>query len=195
MKVCPTAIDIRNGTQLECVNCTACIDACDEVMEKIERPKKLIKFSSENAILKGHSKIFTTRAYAYAGVLLLLLLVLVSLIASRNNVDTTILRAPGILFQKVDSTHYSNLYMIKSINKTYKEAKIDIVVTEPANAVIKQVGKDISIKAESKYDGQFFLTLESASMTGHKTKVVFDVFKDGEKIETIKTNFLGPIYK
>lgn len=44
VKVCPTAIDIRNGTQMECVNCTACIDACDEVMEKIDRPKRLIKF-------------------------------------------------------------------------------------------------------------------------------------------------------
>lgn len=195
VKVCPTAIDIRNGTQLECVNCTACIDACDEVMEKIHKPKSLIKFSSETAIREGHGKVFTTRAYAYAGVLMLLLLVLTSLIASRQNVDTTILRAPGILFQKVDSTHYSNLYMIKSINKTYRDARLEVRIKSPAGAVIRQVGKAIRIKPESKYDGQFFLTLDASVMTGHKTKVEFEVYQDGEKLETIKTNFLGPIYQ
>lgn len=50
--VCPTGIDIRNGTQLECVNCTACMDACDEVMEKVERPKGLIRLDSIEGIEK-----------------------------------------------------------------------------------------------------------------------------------------------
>ena len=50
--VCPTGIDIRNGTQLECINCTACIDACDFVMDKIEKPRGLIKYASENTIEK-----------------------------------------------------------------------------------------------------------------------------------------------
>ena len=50
--VCPTGIDIRNGTQLECVNCTACIDECDDIMEKIDRPKGLIRYASEDNINK-----------------------------------------------------------------------------------------------------------------------------------------------
>jgi cytochrome c oxidase accessory protein FixG len=48
--VCPTGIDIRNGTQLECINCTACIDACDMVMDKIEKPRGLIRYASEDQI-------------------------------------------------------------------------------------------------------------------------------------------------
>ncbi|WOC52371.1 cytochrome c oxidase accessory protein [Bergeyella porcorum] len=48
--VCPTGIDIRNGQQLECVNCTACIDACDEVMEKVGLPKGLIRYATEDEI-------------------------------------------------------------------------------------------------------------------------------------------------
>lgn len=52
--VCPTGIDIRNGTQLECVNCTACMDACDEVMVKVDRPKGLIRLDSIEGIEKGN---------------------------------------------------------------------------------------------------------------------------------------------
>jgi len=195
VKVCPTAIDIRNGTQMECVNCTACIDACDEVMEKVERPKGLIRFSSESAISTGHGKLINWRTIAYSVVLLLLLTVLTFLIASRKNIDTTILRAPGMLYQKADSLHYSNLYQIKTINKTYKDVEIELVVVDPPGAVIRKVGKDIVVKAESKYDGQFFLILPSELMTGNKTKILLDVYKNGEKIERVKTNFLGPIYQ
>ena len=57
VKVCPTGIDIRNGTQLECVNCTACIDACDEIMEKVDRPLGLIRYDSEKGIKEGVKKI------------------------------------------------------------------------------------------------------------------------------------------
>lgn len=56
--VCPTGIDIRNGTQLECVNCTACMDACDEVMTKVNRPKGLIRIASYNGIVEGTKNIY-----------------------------------------------------------------------------------------------------------------------------------------
>jgi cytochrome c oxidase accessory protein FixG len=67
--VCPTGIDIRNGTQLECVNCTACIDACDDVMLKIGKPKGLIRFASVNAIQNRITKLFTSRVWGYTAVL------------------------------------------------------------------------------------------------------------------------------
>jgi hypothetical protein len=60
--------------------------------------------------------------------------------------------------------------------------------------VVKSIGRDIKIKAESKYDGQFFLVIPNSQMTGHQTKVVLDLYSDGEKIERVTTNFLGPIY-
>src|SRR5690606_4460251 len=53
VNVCPTGIDIRNGTQLECTNCTACIDACNFMMEKVGRPKNLIRYDSENNVALG----------------------------------------------------------------------------------------------------------------------------------------------
>ena len=71
--VCPTGIDIRNGIQLECVNCTACIDACDEVMEKINRPKKLIKYASLNGIENKTKFKITPRMMLYSVILVVLL--------------------------------------------------------------------------------------------------------------------------
>ena len=72
VKVCPTGIDIRHGTQLECVNCTACMDACDEVMLKVGRDPGLIRYDSLTGIEKGERKIFTPRVWAYSAVLLIL---------------------------------------------------------------------------------------------------------------------------
>ena len=69
VRVCPTGIDIRNGTQLECVNCTACIDACDAIMTSVKKPVGLIRYASENSIVKGVRLKFTTRIKAYTSVL------------------------------------------------------------------------------------------------------------------------------
>lgn len=195
VRVCPTAIDIRNGTQLECVNCTACIDACDDVMTKVNKPKGLIRYASENSISKGIQKIFTWRTRAYSIVLSILLLVLVLLITTRSNIETTVLRTPGLLFQQVDSTHYSNLYMLKTINKTYEPVTLRLVVVEPQGAQVKVIGDSIRVKPESKLDGQFFLTLPASSMKGQKTKIVIDVYQGDQKLERVKTSFLGPIYQ
>lgn len=195
VKVCPTAIDIRNGTQLECVNCTACMDACDEVMLKINKPTKLIKYASENALSKAQHKIWNWRTKAYVSVLSILLIALVFLITSRENIETTILRTPGTLYQQIDSIYYSNLFVIKTINKTYHDEKLSIRVIEPKGAIIKMVGNDILVKAESKYDGQFFMEVPSDQIMGQKTKVVIEVLKEGKVIQKVKTGFLGPIYR
>ena len=99
---CPTGIDIRNGTQLECVNCTACMDACDEVMLKIDKPDGLIRISSYNSIVEGNKSIFTTRVLAYIIVLLALMATVTTLMLRRSDIDATVLRVPGQLYQKSD---------------------------------------------------------------------------------------------
>ncbi|MGJ8654942.1 MAG: cytochrome c oxidase accessory protein CcoG [Akkermansiaceae bacterium] len=71
ISVCPTGIDIRNGIQLECVACSACIDACNDIMVKLDRPKGLIRYDSRNGVDTGKRKIFRARTYLY-GVFVLL---------------------------------------------------------------------------------------------------------------------------
>ena len=83
--VCPTGIDIRDGIQLECVNCTACIDACDEVMDKVNRPRKLIKYASINSIERKTMFRFTPRAIVYSVLLFILTGILSYLLVTRTD--------------------------------------------------------------------------------------------------------------
>ena len=104
--VCPTGIDIRNGTQLECVNCTACIDECDDMMEAVGLPKGLIRYASEDNIEKKSPFKFTARMKGYSAVLFILVGILIGMLFLRNDVEATILRLPGQLYQHKEGGHY-----------------------------------------------------------------------------------------
>ncbi len=190
--VCPTGIDIRNGTQLECVNCTACMDACDAVMQKVDRPLGLIRYDSMTGIESGRRKIFTTRVYAYAGVLLALLVLDVFLIARRGIIETIILRSPGQLYQQKDDTHVTNLYTYVLINKTAKDLSAQIHLLTPG-AVLQIIGKEAgSIPKGAKSEGAFFVEMPVDKLTGRKTLINIEILSNGKKIDAIETNFMGP---
>jgi cytochrome c oxidase accessory protein FixG len=120
VKVCPTGIDIRNGTQLECVNCTACIDACDHIMDSVGLKRGLIRYASEDNIAKKQKPRFTTSIALYSLLLLGLLTGLGFGLATRSDTETTILRTPGMLFQKQPDGRLSNLYNFKIVIKPRK---------------------------------------------------------------------------
>lgn len=190
--VCPTAIDIRNGTQLECINCTACIDACNAIMDKINKPRGLIRYTSENAIKKGIKFQVTTRIIGYSVVLFILFGSLITLLAMREDVETTILRTPGLLYQKPDALHISNLFSIEMVNKTFADIPIELKVTEPVGE-IKWVGNGIQhIKGESVSQSVFFLIIPKSEIKKTKTKIKFEVYSKGKKVAKAETNFLGP---
>ncbi len=194
VKVCPTGIDIRNGTQLECVNCTACMDACDEVMEKVERPKGLIRYASYNGILNSVPFKFTTKLKAYAAILVGLLLFLGFSLGSRADVETTILRTPGTLYQTLENGNYTNLYSVQFVNKTANEMPVRIVVTEPAGAVLKMVGDgDLVANGQEMANGAFFIELKPSEVKGYKTDVKIEIYSGDELVDEVKTSFLGPI--
>jgi len=114
--VCPTGIDIRNGTQLECVNCTACIDECDTIMEKIAKPKGLIRYASEEHI-NTHSKFkFTARMKGYSAVLFILTGIFIGMLFLRNDLEANILRLPGQLYERKAENIISNVYTFKLVN-------------------------------------------------------------------------------
>lgn len=192
VKVCPTGIDIRNGTQLECVNCTACIDACDEVMEKVGLPTGLIRYDSESGIEKGERKIFTTRVSAYTGVLAALLLFQGFLFLNRSDVETIILRTPGMLYQTTDDGRISNLYNYQLINKTNEEIQNVKFELKPDNGVIEIIGSLQTVPAQEVGEGAFFIKVEPEELSGRKNEYIIEVYSNGELIDEAKTNFLGP---
>ena len=194
--VCPTGIDIRNGTQLECVNCTACIDVCDDVMEKIGKPKGLIRFSSYTAIKEGVAKIINARVIGYSVVLVALVTLLSFLIATRTDIQVTVLKVPGQLYQQTEEGKISNLYNIEFVNKTFDEKTISIKVnSEGYRAQIMQVGaQDIVIPPSELYKGVFFITIPKEDIKKSKNVLSIEVYdSDGVIIDVVKTKFLGPV--
>lgn len=190
--VCPTGIDIRNGTQLECVNCTACIDECDTIMEKVGLPKGLIRYASEDEIVNKEKFKLTTRMKGYIGVLTLLTGVLIGLLFMRNDVEATVLRLPGQLFEH-KGDNISNIFTYKIVNKTVRD--FDSVHFKLANpkGIIKVVGNSyVKVKKEGLTQGTLFIEINPAFLKGDKTKVKIEIYNKNELIETTRTNFLGP---
>lgn len=192
VNVCPMGIDIRNGTQLECTNCTACIDECNTIMESVNLPKGLIRYASEDEIAKKAKFKFTTRMKGYTAVLFILLSVFVGMLFLRNDVQATVLRIPGQLYEH-KGDKISNVYTYKLINKTIKDFdNVKFEILEP-KGIIKNVGKaELHLKREDISQGTFFIEIDQALLEGDKTKVKIGVYSDGKLLETTTTNFLGP---
>lgn len=189
--VCPTGIDIRNGTQLECVNCTACIDACDNIMDKISKPKGLIRFASENNIRNKTKFRLTAREIAYALVLFILLSVLTYLISTRKPIDVTILRAPGMIFQEQPDNKISNLYTMKLTNKTFDDVPVTLKL-ENLNGELKVIGNEIKVGSNDVSETKFLVLLNKDELKTMNVPLVIGLYRNGEKFETKKINFLGP---
>ncbi|POY37513.1 cytochrome c oxidase accessory protein CcoG [Solitalea longa] len=192
VKVCPTGIDIRNGTQLECVNCTACIDACDHMMDRVGLSRGLIRFASENNIIRKEKFKFTSRIKGYSAVLFVLIGVMVFLLASRKDLDTTVTRVGGMLYQKQGNDSISNLYNIKILNKSQEKIPITIKV-ENAIADVKIIGKNIIVNGEESANGTFFIILPKKEINSRKTNLKIGVYNGNIKMQTIKTSFMGPV--
>ena len=191
VKVCPMGIDIRNGTQLECVHCTACIDACDSVMEKIDKPLGLIRYSSENAIREEKQKVLTPRVAGYSGILLILLTAFITMLTLRPDIETSILREPGTLYQELSNDRYSNIYNVKILNKTFKEMPVEIRLESPEGEIVS-LGTVDSIQPQNSAQGRFMVQLPRGSLSGSQTEITFGIYSGDEKIETVTSGFLGP---
>ncbi len=192
--VCPTGIDIRNGTQLECVNCTACIDACDHMMTGVGLPTGLIRYASEAEIADKQSFRFNLRMKAYSGVLTAIVGVLVVLIALRSDTDSTLLRTPGMLFQERPDGRISNLYAIKTVNKTQNDLPLRVELLEKTGE-IQLVGKELHAKAGELAQGELFIILPKEELDGMKTRVEVGIYSGDRLLEKVKTSFVGPINK
>ncbi len=192
--VCPTGIDIRNGLQMECVNCTACIDACDAIMDKIKRPRGLIRFASHDNIEKGERQRFTPRMIAYSVVLTALVSLFLVLVYTRSDVETAFLRAPGTLYQQAADGRISNLYTLKIVNKTLKDIPIELRLMN-SRASLKVMGfGDLVVPAAKVAQTSVLIEIERDSLNGLGTKLQVGLYHKttGRLLERMNTVFAGP---
>ena len=192
VQVCPTGIDIRNGTQLECISCTACIDVCDSVMEQTGQEPGLIRYASENEVASREPWKITPRMKAYGVIVGAVTLLWFTLLLFRSPVEATILRAPGILFQD-RGTELSNVYTFKVINKTPDAAELELRLSAPAEGRLETVGAHtFKMDTRGLAKGSLFVYLPKTTVKGSKTPVEIEVWVNGAMVDVVETQFYGP---
>ncbi|MFA7273766.1 MAG: cytochrome c oxidase accessory protein CcoG [Crocinitomicaceae bacterium] len=190
--VCPTGIDVRNGTQLECVNCTACIDACDHIMDSVGKDRGLIRIESENGIKNGTGFQWTRRVISYTILQVILVIAFIALLITRKDFETNINRQRGTTYQSNQHGMLSNIFEINLTNKTQKNYKITLEVDNP-QAQIEMVVKDLTLKKESLLKERFIVKLPYSAVENGMTKINIRVMGNGELIEEVQTKFIGPM--
>jgi cytochrome c oxidase accessory protein FixG len=195
VQVCPVGIDIRDGLQYQCIGCALCIDACDSIMEKLDKPKGLIRYTTENNLEGKKTHIMRPRLFGYAAVLLTMMGALTYNIATRTPFQLDIERDRGQLYQLTANDTVRNSYTLKMIN----------MAQAPHTYVLKMEGLE-----HYKMDGLTEYTLrvnelkeviidleidpEKAKLPSSKTDIEFVVYdKDtGEEIAREESRFIAP---
>jgi cytochrome c oxidase accessory protein FixG len=191
--VCPTGIDIRNGQQLECVNCTACIDACDEVMDKVGLPKGLIRYATEAEIENRETFRFTSRMKATTIFLALLIGFLGFLMYDRGSMEAKFIKPAGSTFFIKDGK-ITNTFIYTLLNKSNEKKTLTIKVMTPAHAEITYFGSEkIILKGDEILKGNINITFPEEDIKFSKQNMVIGVFDEkGEMLDSFETTFEGP---
>jgi cytochrome c oxidase accessory protein FixG len=116
VQVCPTGIDIRDGLQYECIGCSLCVDACNSVMDKMNYPRGLIRYTSERELLGGTTQWLRPRIIGYASVLLIMVGVFSFSMLNRVPLELTAIRDRNQLFVTTDTGAIDNIYTLQLVN-------------------------------------------------------------------------------
>ncbi len=166
VQVCPTGIDIRHGLQLECIGCAACIDACDEVMTKIERPKGLIRYDSLVNFAGYRTRWVRPRTVVYSILLLVGATVAAFAFSSIKPTSFLVYRMTGAAYF-VGRDDVRNQFMVRLVNKLSTPATLTIT-TEGVPATVQQTGfaTSVTIPALDEQVSPLVLTIERKNYTG-----------------------------
>ena len=179
VQVCPTGIDIRQGLQIECIACAACIDACDEVMDKVKRPRGLIRYDSTTGFLGGRTRWLRPRTLFYAVMLALGASAATWALSTVRPANLAITRFTGAPYFVTDDA-VRNQFLVRIVNK--RDVPARFVITLPdAPAGLVRTGLDNGVElpplAEEVrslilqiprhvYQGEFTLTVRLADEAG-----------------------------
>ncbi len=128
VQVCPTGIDIRKGLQYECIACAACIDACDGVMDKMNYPRGLIRYSTQHAMEGAATRVLRPRVLVYGTVLTALCVAFVFALFTRVPLELDIIRDRNALYRDSRPGYIENVYMLRVINKDERPHAYEIDV-------------------------------------------------------------------
>ena len=149
MQVCPTGIDILDGLQDECIACAACIDACDSIMDKMEYPRGLVRYTTENAMKKKQTRVLRPRMLVYATLLLILIGGLMTSMAMRTPVILDVIRDRNSLYRELPDNMIENIYTLKIINQDKDMRSFVLSVEGLDSIVLDGIGETVDLDGSS----------------------------------------------
>lgn len=192
VQVCPTGIDIRDGLQYECIACAACIDACDSVMDKMNYPRGLIRYSTEHALHKEPYRLVRPRTIVYSLILTAMIGALASTIILRQPVILDVLRDRNTLFRDVGRQGIENSFTVRIINKQ-NEAHEYLLTVRGLDGIAIQTATRVDVAAESVYTLPTSVTAPHESAVGGKRIEFIIEATDDPTIRVVEeSRFRGP---
>lgn len=176
VRVCPTGIDIRNGLQLECINCAQCIDACDSIMKKISRPIGLIRYDTERKLLGGERKFFRPRLFVYIAILFLYASAFIYFLKERISFDYDIIReAKEELFRLDQDGRVVNQFKLRVSNKSDKQSLFSFYMRDENDSLKLVIPmKSFEVSPGSIFDLPIFVNFDNKILEdNNKKKVTF----------------------
>ncbi|SFP31147.1 cytochrome c oxidase accessory protein CcoG [Pseudomonas borbori] len=190
--VCPTGIDIRDGLQIECIGCAACIDACDSIMEKMNYPKGLISYTTEHNLSGQKTHLVRPRLIGYAIALLAMMAVFAWAVASRSLVELDVLK-DRVLYRENEEGRIENVYTLKIMNKAQQPVTflieadgLDGLVYEGKREVKALAGEVLSLPVE--------LSIAPENLPSSTNEIMFRIRSadDASITNDAASRFIGP---
>ena len=194
VQVCPTGIDIRVGLQYECIACSACIDACDDVMDKMGYETGLIKYTTEQAMQGGETKIIRPRIVIYAVILLTIFAAFAWSFSQRVSLGLDVIRDRNTLYRETGEGLIENVYILKIMNMDNVEHQYDLQVSGiPGLSLHKDVAV-IRVDSGGILELPVRLRADEADLEKRSNDVVFElVATDNDALVVSEdARFLGP---
>ncbi len=189
---CPTGIDIRNGLQMECIACTQCIDACDGIMDRIGRPRGLVRYGSVDGFEKKPSRVLRPRVVIYPLLLALVFGALGVALARRGAADVTVLRGIGAPFIETPSGEIANQIRIKIVNRSGADRTYTLSIAEPAGLSIIAPENPVAIADGKSVTATIFVNAPRDAFRNGQLPVVFRIDDGAGFVEDEKYLLLGP---
>ncbi len=196
VKVCPTGIDIRRGTQLECIACTQCIDACDAIMERVKKPSGLIRYTNEIELQNIEAK-KNWRPYIYLLFLTGFLFAFFYFLDSSTKPNLVFLRGRGAPFLSsvVDGQHLiTNKFTLKIKHQGTEVFPINLKILDKAAITLTLSQSPILLDEPEKKVFAFFKFDQSILINGTK-KILIEVIdaRTAQSISQREVTLVGPM--
>jgi cytochrome c oxidase accessory protein FixG len=193
VQACPTGIDIRKGLQLECIACAACIDACDSVMDRMNYPRGLVRYTTQNAMDNIQTRVLRPRTLIYGSLLLALIIGFGVAVANRDLVEVDVLRDRNALYRTVSDGLIENVYTVRFINKD-TEAHALRVHAEGIDGLSVDTDLDVQpVGAGEVVSAAVRIRASAGAVSGGRTIQIVVKSDDGEIEAHSEARFIAPI--